>query len=215
MATTKNLRLARFLKVGLDILFGAMVFAGVALVLWMALSPLIIQLAGIPGTVTVPVTVGSGDVPEMQVTFANPPDDTISAAIVEQAAGTLLLETRNVPMIVISNAPKLVAAIGLGYVFYLLRGVVQAILGGTPFEAENARRIRMLGFAVLGVGILVQAVTYLAAAEILNRLPTTIPALNPGSTFDPGSIFAALFVLLLAQIWSYGLELERDQALTI
>ncbi len=68
---------------------------------------------------------------------------------------------------------------------------------------------------VLLIGILQPAVQYMAATEILNRLPPTVPALNPGPTFDAEVILVSLLILLLAHIWSYGLDLERERALTI
>ncbi|MFA9403981.1 MAG: hypothetical protein ACERKY_13070, partial [Anaerolineales bacterium] len=58
-------------------------------------------------------------------------------------------------------------------------------------------------------------VGYIAAAEVLNQLPATSPVLNPGIPFDAEVILATLLILLLAHIWSYGLELESDQELTI
>ncbi|NIM95963.1 MAG: DUF2975 domain-containing protein [Anaerolineales bacterium] len=215
MDTTEKSQLARILKIVLDIIFGLLVFACVALVLWMALWPLISHQAGIPGTASLPVRIGAGEEPQFEVTFTSTPNDAINLAYVEEAEGTLRLETRSTMLIVISNAAKLVLAMGLAYIFYLLREVVQAILDGEPFVAENVRRIRRLGYAVLVVGILGSTIEYLAATVILNRLPTTVPVLSAGPTFDASLILAALFILLLAQIWSYGLELERDRALTI
>ena len=55
-----------------------------------------------------------------------------------------------------------------------------------------------------------------AAAEILRLLPETMPALQAKATFDSRLVLGtALFIFLLVQIWGYGLELERDRALTI
>jgi hypothetical protein len=215
MSTTKDLRLARFVKTLLDIIFGLLVFACVGLVLWIALSPWILGQEGFLGTASVPVTIGSGDEPQFEVTLAGRAKDAIHAASVEEAEGTLRLETSSLPLILVANAAKLVAGIGLAYVIYLLRPVVQVILDGEPFAAENSRRLRRLGYAVLLVGILRPAVENVAATEILNRLPSAVPALNPGPTFDAEVILATLLILLLSHIWSYGLELERDQELTI
>ena len=50
---------------------------------------------------------------------------------------------------------------------------------------------------------------------ILNQLPTAQPALSLPSPFRAEIILTSLLILILAQVWSYGLELERDQALTI
>jgi hypothetical protein len=58
-------------------------------------------------------------------------------------------------------------------------------------------------------------VQYIAANEILNRLPAALPALQPGPTFNAELILGSLLILLLAHIWSYGLDLERDRSLTI
>ncbi len=215
MSTIKNLRLARFLKVVLDITFGLLVFACVALVLWMAFFDLISRQTDFIGTASVPVTLGTGEEPQFEVIFTSDPNRAISDAFVEEAEGMLRLETSSSLLIVIANAAKLVIAIGLAYIFYLLRALVQAILDGEPFAPENCRRVRRLGYAVLVIGIFGPYILHLAATEILNQLPTTVPVLSAGPTFDIGLILAALFILLLAHIWSYGLELERDRALTI
>jgi hypothetical protein len=215
MSTTQNLQLARTLKVVLNILYGLLVFACVALVLWMALSPVIFRQAQIQGTASVPVRIGTGENPQFDLTFSSTPEDAIRAAFVDEAEGTLRLETNSTLLIVIANAAKLFIAVGLAYIFHLLREVVQAILDGNPFVPENGRRVRRLGYAVLVIGFLGPFVEYIAATEILNRLPTTVPVVNPGPTFDAWIILAAVLILLLAHIWSYGLELERDQALTI
>jgi hypothetical protein len=163
----------------------------------------------------VPVRIGTGEEPQFIATFTGSPNEVIEAAFVEEAEGTLRLETNSTLLILIANAAKLVTSIGLAYVFYLLRAVVQAILDGVPFTAENSRRIRRLGYAVLLVGLVQHAVQYIAANEILNRLPTAVPAFQPGPTFNTELILVSLLILLLAHIWSYGLDLERDRALTI
>ncbi len=215
MSTTKDLRLARSVKVLLDFIFGLLVFACIALVLWIAIAPWILGRGGIPGTASVAVTIGSGDEPQFAVTFAGSTTDEIRAAFVDTAEGTLRLETTSYFLLLITNAARLVAAVGLAYITYLLRAVVQAVLDGDPFAPENSRRIRQLGYAVLLVGILRTAVENLAAAEVLRRLPTTEPLLGPGPAFDVEVILVALLILLLAHIWSYGRELEREKALTI
>lgn len=215
MATTKNLQLARFLKVVLDIIFGMLVIVSIGLVLWMAGFGLISRQANFLGTASIPVILAADDQQPFEVTFVSHPQDEINTAFLDETEGTLRLETNSGLLIGIANAAKLVLAIGLAYIFYLLKSVVQAIRDGDPFSAENTSRIRRLGYAVLVLGFLAPSVEYMAATEILGRLPTTLPALRPGPTFDAGIILASLFILLLAHIWSYGLELERDRALTI
>lgn len=215
MTTTKGLKLARFLKVVLDILFGMLIIAGVGVVLWMAFLGVMSGQEGQIGTASVPVILGAGEGPQSQVTFSAKPIDDISLAVVEEAEGTLRLETRSALLIVIANAAKLVVGAGLAFIVYLLRAVVKTILDGDPFAAENGKRLRWLGYTVLVTAILGPVVQHIAASEILNRLPATSPALSAGPTLDAGILLAALFVLLLAHIWSYGSELERDRELTV
>ena len=68
---------------------------------------------------------------------------------------------------------------------------------------------------VLLVGFLKATVEYLAAREILNQLTIVEPTLSLPSPFEAEVILASLLILVLAQVWSYGMELDRDQALTI
>jgi hypothetical protein len=215
MSTTKNLRFARFVKTLLDIGFGALVFACIGLMLWTALSPVILNQTDSLGTASVPVRIGSGEDPQFEVFLTRPTKDAIKGSFVDNAEGTLRLESSSFFLILIANAAKLLVGIGLAYVFYLLRRILQNALVGDPFASENVRRIRQLGYIVLLLSILQPAVEYIAATEVLRRLQTTTPVLSPGPTFNVEVAMVSLLILLLAYIWSYGLELERDKALTV
>jgi len=125
MSTTKNLRLARVVKVILDIVFGLLVFASIALVVWMALTPLLVREGGALGTASVPVILGTGDEPHFDVQFSNPPGNLITNASVYEAAGTLMLETGSPALVIIANAVKLIGAIAMAYLFYLLRKIAR------------------------------------------------------------------------------------------
>jgi hypothetical protein len=75
--------------------------------------------------------------------------------------------------------------------------------------------MRRIGYSVLIVAFVKAAAEYFAASEILNQLTITRPALSLPSPFDAEVILASLLILVLAQVWSYGLDLEREKALTI
>jgi hypothetical protein len=215
MSKTRDLRLGRIVKTVLDILFGLSIVACVGLILWVVVAPLVLNQSEGWGTALVPVTIGTGHEPQFDVSFTSSPEDEINDAYVVEAEGTLQLETRNFLLILIANAAKIVGLIGLAYIVYLLRGVVKTILKGEPFAEQNSHRIRKMGYMLFVVSIVWQGVQYLAASEILRRLSNVEPALNPGPTFDAGVILVSLLVLLLAQVWSYGLDIERERALTI
>jgi len=209
-----NFGLAHFLRVVLNIVYGGLVIACGFLVLWIALFPFLSRI-GVPGTASVQVAIGSGIEPQLEVSLTNSPKDVIRDAFVEGASGTLRLETTSWFLILISNLANLITAIGLTYFFYLLRSILLDIIAGDPFGQENAVRIRRVGYLVLIMGFLFPLIDYIAANEILNQLPVMTPVLNPPSPFRVEIILASLMILLLAQVWSYGLALERDQALTI
>ena len=133
----------------------------------------------------------------------------------EEAQGTLRLETTDWYLIFVSNLGKLVIALGLLYVVYLLRSLFSAILQEEIFTQENALLVRRIGYAVLIVGFLQAAAEYFAAREVLQQLTITSPPLSLPSPFEAVVILASLLILVLAQVWSYGLELEREKALTI
>jgi hypothetical protein len=215
MSTTQNQKLPRIVKTLLDIIFGLLVVVCVFLVLWIAFSPLILNISDITITSSVPVAIGSGDEPQFEVEIAGAEAKGIQAAFVDEAQGTLRLETTDWYFIFISNLAKLLTAIGLAYVVYLLRAVLKALLKGDVFTQENMVLIRRIGYAVLIVALVRAAAEYLAAYEILKQLTITRPALSLPSPFEAEVILASLLILVLAQVWSYGLELERDRALTI
>jgi hypothetical protein len=215
MSTTKNLRLARFLKILLDFLFGLTIFACIGLALWVALSPWVLRQTGSLGSASIPVRIGSGQEPQFDVAFNGTPRDWIGMAFVDEGQGTLFLETGSFALIAIANAAKLVYGIGLAYIFNLLRKIVRGIDEGQPFSLEASRTVRQLGYAILLVTFLGPLAQYIAAMEILNRLPATVPNLMAGPTYDPQMLFISLLILLLAHIWGYGLDLERERALTV
>lgn len=215
MSTSNNQRLIRITKVVVDVIYYLLVGAGIVLALWIVISPLILMAADIPITASVQVAIGAGPEPQFSVEVAGSAAKGISAAFVDEAQGTLRLETTNWTFIAISNLAKLLTAIGLAYVFYLLRAILQAIMQGDPFMQDNVARMRRMGLAVLFVGFLRPTVEYLAAKEILNQLTIVEPPLSLSSPFQSEVILVSLLILILAQVWSYGLAIERDRALTI
>ena len=210
-----NPKLTRFVKVLVDLIFWLLVGACAFLVLWSALAPLLIEVIGIPITASVPVAIGVGEEPQFDVVLAGSEAKGIGAAFVDQAQGTLRLETTNWRYLLISNLAKLLTAVGLAYAFYLLRSILQTTIAGDPFSLQNGQRVRRLGYTVLLIALLRAAAEYFAADVILTQLAVTAPPLSTPSPFNSEVILVSLLILVLAQVWGYGLELERDRALTV
>ena len=215
MSNFSNLKLNRFTKFVVDLIYYLLVGAAFFLGLWIVVSPLVLQATDTVSTASVPVAIGEGSEPQFDVAVVGSAVKGIRSAFVDESQGTLRLETTNWSFIAASNLAKLLTAIGLAYSFYLLRSILQAVLQGEPFGQDSAMRLRKMGFAVLAVGFLRSTVEYLAAKFILDRLVLTQPPLSLPSPFKSEVILASLLILILAQVWSYGLELERERSLTI
>lgn len=215
MSTTKNMRLAIFVKKLVDVIFWLFVGAFVLLAVWTILSPSLLSSGDAFGTSTVPVAIGIGDEPRFDVSFEGDLEHKISRVYVEEAQGILVLETTNWVFVLVSNLAKFLTGIVLAYFLHVLRFFLKDIIEGDPFGKENSVRVRKMGYLVLLLGFLRPVVEFIAANEILNQLPITVPALSPPAPFKAEVILASLLILILAQVWSYGLELEREKALTI
>ncbi|MGD2161997.1 MAG: DUF2975 domain-containing protein [Anaerolineales bacterium] len=215
MSAPKNLKLARSLKIFLDILFVLALIVFIGLLIWTAVSPLVLRRPDTFGTVTLPVRIGEGDDPQFDVSFNSAPALRINDSYVEEAHGTFVFTTTSAQPVIIANFAKLLSLAGLAYVFYLLRSVMITIKDGEPFTAKNVVHIRRIGYLVLALGVLSPVVQFTSSILIMNTLPNTAPVLQPGPAFDGKVILLALFILLIAQIWSHGIELEHEHALTI
>ena len=214
MSTPRGSPTLRAGKIILDLLFGLLIFATAGLAVYTAITPWLISHR-VVGTASIPVRVGTGDDPEFEVTFRGAKPYPIAAATVAEAEGTLQLNTENWVPLAISNGVKVLVGLGLIWALGLLRSIVRSVHEGETFTEQNCGRMRRLGYVVFGLGFAVPAVQYLAASAILDRLPASDPALNPGPTFSAEVLLASLLILILAHVWSYGLDLKRDKALTV
>ena len=215
MSSSNDQRLIRFTKFVVDLIYYLLVGGCILLALWILISPLVLNVTDIPISASFLVGIGEGPEPQIPVEVTGSSAKGISDAFLSDTQGTLRIETTNWFFIAISNLANLLTAVGLAYVFYQLRSILQAIKQGDPFVQDNVTRMRRLGGAVLLVGFMRPAVEYFTAKEILNQLVIVAPQLSLPSPFQSIVILASLLILILAQVWSYGQEIERYRALTI
>jgi hypothetical protein len=214
MPSKTNPKLTRFVKGLIDFIYGLLIFSCITLVLLTVLSPLILKNTESTVTASVLVGIGSDEAHRFDVQVADTATKGIRYAFVDEAQGTLRLETDNWLYIFISNFSKLLIVLGLTYLFHLLRAMLKDILQGNPFSEANSLRIRRIGYTALVLAFMRPAIEYIATDEILRNLRIE-PALSLPSPFKIESILISLLFLTLAHVWSYGIELKRDQALTI
>jgi hypothetical protein len=127
------------------------------------------------------------------------------------------------------NMPRtMVAAIYLGLLVLLTLffiGVVQIanmfedVGCGKPFVIENARRLRIIGFAMAG-GAVFQLLWKLGLLVAFHREIDIAGAKVPymlfaHQMFSPGLFFGGLVVLVISEVFRLGNRLEEEQKLTI
>lgn len=137
--------------------------------------------------------------PSLVITFPVPPE---SAAV--QTWFRLMLGTVALPAIVT-----------LFYVVRLLRQIFRTLVEDHPFLAENASRVQRIGVALLVLTLVQWVGGILAGSYIAGnvQLPgvTMMVRLNPDLTM---ACFGIL-VLILAEVFRRGAQLQEDQDLTV
>jgi hypothetical protein len=101
-----------------------------------------------------------------------------------------------------------------------LRGVCANLSSGTPFPRDNIRRVRTIGWAILGtvgVELLIDALAfaYLHGQVTVAGGPVVVPGVILWVDFPLGTAIAGLAVLVLAELFKAGADLQDEQALVI
>lgn len=114
--------------------------------------------------------------------------------------------------------PGVVAAGGLylgGLVFIVgrLKRIFVTLTQGDPFQPDNVRRLRLIGFALGGVELLSYLVR--GVLEWLDARQEGFDLRRVGEDFNLTIWFAVLVVLVLAEVFREGARLRREAELTI
>jgi hypothetical protein len=112
-------------------------------------------------------------------------------------------------------AVVLVAAGVAEIVVFHLRKLLANIRDGHLFAAANSRHIRAIGLAAIG-GAIVNALVCLAVGLLVTRslhVPGVEVSARAGSPMM--GIFLGLVILVLAQVFQHGAELQEDHDLTV
>ncbi|MFC1619859.1 DUF2975 domain-containing protein [Candidatus Neomarinimicrobiota bacterium] len=111
-------------------------------------------------------------------------------------------------------------AISLGIVF-CLRRIVGTLKTGSPFIVENARRLRWIAVLIIGLGVSERFFTwtyyrlFTSKIELAGIDPHMLKLndLTFGMPWD--FLTAGILVLLLAEVFRMGVELQDEQRLTV
>ncbi len=108
----------------------------------------------------------------------------------------------------------LLLAVGL-LVIYQLRKIFATLAGRTPFTKENARRIRIIGIAVIAGALLNTIVYFMLGLYISNFVQLPGVELIANLKVDFGGIFLGAVIIILAEVFRYGACLQEEQDLTV
>ena len=116
------------------------------------------------------------------------------------------------------SASVAVVVLMFGYLLWMvtqLRYVFRSLSRRLPFVAENARRIRWVGLAVIFGELGRAAIVYFWS--YYTSLHFTVRGLRFAASADmnPITIVSGLAILVIAEVFQQGARLQEDQALTI
>jgi hypothetical protein len=206
-------RLARSLRFVCDWLFGASLFGGLVWVIWILAflfmrSPahttgIWVGLGPGPPGLSLPVEIDPGE----SAMFAD--------AGLFNATGELRFTTGDRRFLILGILDDLVLWILiLGLAFHTRQFLVD-VIDGTPFTFDNARRLKWMGWLLLGVGVTMPVMRFLAGRWALSIVKIQNPALSPPIKVDAASILVAAFILILSAAFRHGVELEKERSLTV
>ena len=106
------------------------------------------------------------------------------------------------------------------YALHQLRLLMQTVRIGKPFHEKNPLRMRIIGFVILLWGPVKNLAIYLNAHDMVDSgrfLPKNISGVNINIAWlgQDDLMMIGIVVLVLAQIFAVGVELQRDKDLTI
>ena len=102
-------------------------------------------------------------------------------------------------------------------ILYLIRQFLVDVMQGIPFAFDNAQRLKWIGWLLLGIGVVKPALNVAIGHLILSAVTVQGPMLSPWIDlhFTGTCILVACFSLILSVIFRHGVELEKENSLTV
>ena len=137
-------------------------------------------------------------------------DGTIS-----RASGEAYFEDPG-PALTIAAAGTIVAGLAAAFIaLILMRRIFGTMIVGTPFIPENARRIRWLGFMVIGAAVVEQVIDIGLGLLVLDNVSSAGLDIDYRFDLNLAAVFVGLIILALAEAFRYGTSLQADADLTV
>ena len=105
--------------------------------------------------------------------------------------------------------------LALIYGILLLRKILASTVEGFPFHPSNPKRLNQLGWILLGTSFLATVTQFLFGRWALSQLGEAGLPLNPTIEFYEEWLTCGLLVLVLAAIWKEAVRISDEQSLTV
>lgn len=101
------------------------------------------------------------------------------------------------------------------FIIYLLRKIFFSLKTGEFFVKQNGIYIKKIAYAVLGLTLIPAFLNYLINIWVKQTLTIEGIIFKAQFEFDYGTVFLALLIFVIAEVFIRGTELKEDQDLTI
>jgi hypothetical protein len=133
----------------------------------------------------------------------------------DEVNGSLKFSPRNRVLVGVSAAALLVWSALLVWVLSQVQGLFRTLRAGRPFAPANARRIRRVGYAVIGAELVRAVIAYLGTRYAMTNFVVSGVQFETRFHIDLFVIFCGLMILVIAEAFREGARLSEEQSLTI
>ena len=100
-------------------------------------------------------------------------------------------------------------------ILHLLRRLMRTVAEGAPFQIANVKRIRAIGWMVVGFEILFGIAAFLLELSISDQVIARGITLNADFSVNASVVMLGLVIVALAEVFRYGADLQVDSDLTV
>ena len=139
----------------------------------------------------------------------------VAGARITDAQGTLRFTSANTLATLSYLGIALAYFTVLVVVLYQLRKIFRSLSEGKPFSVENASRIRLIGLFVIFGELAHSVIVFLSQLYVESVFNTTGLKIDAEMNLEFSPIFGGLVLLVIAEVFRLGAQLQEDRDLTV
>lgn len=157
----------------------------------------------------------------MQVDYRNTeitPDfgsERPSSDLVVKGFSDLIVDASEAPMQGYFLWIPALLSLGLLWIVQQVRQFLRSVRKGTPFIPENARILRRIGYVVTLGGPIIGILTFIYGMAYQSMVDFPGADVTVPMNVYPFVMFLGLVILVIAQVFDYGVKLQAEQDLTV